>query len=168
MSVRVGPVVGPRRSWCTGPDSRSSGYCPYGPARASQSYGETVRNPTLGCPSFPMRGRTYPAATRVEEEVLHDDPSQAFRARPTPGGAASVAGPGPHAMRPYVRPARCRVPVGTATAHRYIAEAVDLLAALAPTLAEAVKAASTKSFVLADGALLPIDRIAADRPLYSG
>ncbi|MFF1738161.1 IS5 family transposase [Streptomyces sp. NPDC058247] len=58
--------------------------------------------------------------------------------------------------------------VGTSTAYRYIAEAVEVLAALAPTLAEAVKAASTKAFVILDGTLLPIDRIAADRPFYSG
>ncbi|MFD0445231.1 transposase family protein [Streptomyces indonesiensis] len=58
--------------------------------------------------------------------------------------------------------------VGTTTAYRYIAEAVDILAALAPTLAEAVRTASGKAFVILDGTLLPIDRIAADRPFYSG
>lgn len=35
--------------------------------------------------------------------------------------------------------------VGTTTAYRYITEAVNLLAALAPTPAEAVRAASTKA-----------------------
>ncbi|CAM5608341.1 IS5 family transposase OS=Streptomyces rutgersensis OX=53451 GN=F0345_23995 PE=3 SV=1 [Streptomyces diastaticus subsp. diastaticus] len=58
--------------------------------------------------------------------------------------------------------------VGTTTAYRYVTEAVDLLADLAPTLADAVRTASTKAFVLLDGTLLPIDRIAADRPFYSG
>jgi hypothetical protein len=58
--------------------------------------------------------------------------------------------------------------VGTTTAYRYITEAVDLLAALAPTLADAVRTASTKTYLLLDGTLLPIDRIAADRPFYSG
>ncbi|MCC9708463.1 IS5 family transposase [Streptomyces sp. MNU76] len=58
--------------------------------------------------------------------------------------------------------------IGTTTAYRYIAEAVDMLAALAPSLAEAARTASTKAFVLLDGTLLPIDRIAADRPFYSG
>ncbi|KUJ33282.1 transposase [Streptomyces sp. NRRL F-5122] len=58
--------------------------------------------------------------------------------------------------------------VGTSTVYRYISEAVDLLAALAPTLNEAVRAASAKAYVLLDGTLLPIDRIAADRPYYSG
>ncbi|WP_432033582.1 IS5 family transposase [Streptomyces antibioticus] len=58
--------------------------------------------------------------------------------------------------------------IGTTTAYRYVNEAVELLAALAPTLAEAVRAASMKAFVILDGTLLPIDRIAADRPFYSG
>jgi hypothetical protein len=58
--------------------------------------------------------------------------------------------------------------VGTTTAYRYITEAVGLLATLAPTLADAVKSASTKAFVILDGTLLPIDRLAADRPFYSG
>jgi hypothetical protein len=58
--------------------------------------------------------------------------------------------------------------IGTTTACRYVAEAVDVLAAFAPTLTEAMKTASTKAFVILDGTLLPIDRIAADRPFYSG
>jgi hypothetical protein len=58
--------------------------------------------------------------------------------------------------------------IGTSTVYRYGTEAVDLLAALAPTLKEAVRAASRKAFVLLDGTLLPIGRIAADQPFYSG
>ena len=45
---------------------------------------------------------------------------------------------------------------------------VELLAALAPSLDDAVRTASAKAFVILDGTLLPIDRIAADRPFYSG
>ncbi|MET8130081.1 IS5 family transposase [Streptomyces sp. NPDC005065] len=58
--------------------------------------------------------------------------------------------------------------VGTSTVARYVAEAVEVLAALAPDLATAVRAAARKAFVILDGTLLPIDRIAADRPYYSG
>ncbi|MET9914531.1 transposase family protein [Streptomyces sp. NPDC006476] len=58
--------------------------------------------------------------------------------------------------------------VGIATVYRYVREAVDILAALAPTLADAVRTAQTKAFVILDGTLLSIDRIAADRPYYSG
>ncbi len=58
--------------------------------------------------------------------------------------------------------------IGIATAYRCIREAVDVLAALAPTLAQAMRIARTKAFVILDGTLLPIDPIAADTPYYSG
>ncbi|WP_411129790.1 transposase family protein [Streptomyces sp. x-19] len=58
--------------------------------------------------------------------------------------------------------------IGVATVYRYIREAVDALAALAPSLAEAMRTIRTKAFVILDGTLLPIDRIAADTPYYSG
>ncbi|WP_327699800.1 transposase family protein [Streptomyces sp. NBC_00459] len=58
--------------------------------------------------------------------------------------------------------------IGIATAFRYIRGAVDILATLAPSLAEAMKTIRTKAFVILDGTLLPIDRIAADTPYYSG
>jgi hypothetical protein len=58
--------------------------------------------------------------------------------------------------------------IGIATVYRYVRETVDLLAALAPTLTDAVEAARVKAYVILDGTLLPIDRIAADRPYYSG
>ena len=58
--------------------------------------------------------------------------------------------------------------ISTTTAYRYVTEAVDLLAALTPGLTDAVRTASAKAFVILDGTLLPIDRITADRPFYSG
>ncbi|GFH77003.1 transposase [Streptomyces gougerotii] len=58
--------------------------------------------------------------------------------------------------------------IGTTTAYRYVTEAVELLAALAPGLTDAVRTASAKAYLILDGTLLPIDRIAADRPFYSG
>ena len=58
--------------------------------------------------------------------------------------------------------------IGIATVYRYVREAVDLLAAVAPTLADAVATAQTKAFAILDGTLLRIDRIGADRPFYSG
>ncbi len=58
--------------------------------------------------------------------------------------------------------------VGTTTAYRYVTEAVELLAGLAPSLADAVRTAPVKAYLILDGTLLPIDRIAADRPFYSG
>jgi len=60
--------------------------------------------------------------------------------------------------------------VGTATAWRYARETIALLAARAPKLRSALAAAKKAghAFVVIDGTLIPIDRVAADRPFYSG
>jgi hypothetical protein len=60
--------------------------------------------------------------------------------------------------------------VGVATAWRYVTETVRLLAARAPKLAPALHAAKKTghAFVIIDGTLIAIDRVAADRPFYSG
>jgi hypothetical protein len=60
--------------------------------------------------------------------------------------------------------------VGTTTAWRYVEEAVALLAARAPKLRKAVREAKRAgyAYVVLDGTLIPIDRVAADRPFYSG
>ncbi|MFF1696486.1 transposase family protein [Streptomyces sp. NPDC058257] len=58
--------------------------------------------------------------------------------------------------------------IGIATVYRYIREAVEVLSTLAPTLTEAMKTIRAKTFVILDGTPLPIDRIAADTPYYSG
>jgi hypothetical protein len=49
-------------------------------------------------------------------------------------------------------------------------EVVELLAARAPRLRKAVRDAkkAEHAYVVLDGALIPIDRVAADRPFYSG
>ena len=60
--------------------------------------------------------------------------------------------------------------VGTATAWRYVNETVALLAASAPKLRKAVRDAKKAghAYVVVDGTLIAIDRVAADRPFYSG
>src|SRR5436190_3657835 len=60
--------------------------------------------------------------------------------------------------------------VGTATAWRYVTETVGLLAARSPKLRTALQAAKAAghAYVVIDGTLIPIDRVAADRPFYSG
>jgi hypothetical protein len=58
--------------------------------------------------------------------------------------------------------------VSTATAWRYVSETVTLLAARAPKLCGALRAARRYAYVVLDGTLIPIDRVAADRPFYSG
>ena len=60
--------------------------------------------------------------------------------------------------------------IGRTTAWRYLNETVELLAARAPRLRQAVRDAERAghAYVILDGTLIPIDRVAADRPFYSG
>jgi hypothetical protein len=60
--------------------------------------------------------------------------------------------------------------VDTATAWRYVRETVCLLAARAPKPRGALPAANKAghALVVLDGTLIRIDRLAADRPFYSG
>lgn len=62
--------------------------------------------------------------------------------------------------------------IGVATVYRYVREAVDLLAGLAPDLPTATGVAAGKAYVILDGTLVRIDRVGmatgADRPSYSG
>ena len=66
----------------------------------------------------------------------------------------------------------CGFAVGVSTAYRYVREGLTLLAALAPTRAQAIDVARGKAYVILDGSLLRIDRVAmasrGDRPFYSG
>ena len=62
--------------------------------------------------------------------------------------------------------------VGTTTVFRYIREGIDVLAAVAPTLDQALDVARRKAFVILDGTLISIDRIGMasgyDRAFFSG
>src|SRR4051794_7880173 len=49
--------------------------------------------------------------------------------------------------------------IGTSTVYRYVREALTLLAAMTPTLEQAIEVASKKAFVILDGTLLRIDRV---------
>ncbi|WP_328424288.1 transposase family protein [Streptomyces sp. NBC_00443] len=57
--------------------------------------------------------------------------------------------------------------VSEATAWRYVDETVEVLAAWAPGLHEALVGVGEGDFVIVDGTLIPTDRIAADEPYYS-
>jgi hypothetical protein len=57
--------------------------------------------------------------------------------------------------------------VSTATAGRYVTEAVDILAGQAPTLLDALQDHDPDEFLILDGTLIRTDRVAADEPYYS-
>ncbi len=58
--------------------------------------------------------------------------------------------------------------IGTTTAWRYVRDSVDLLAALADDVDAAVARAARLAYAILDGTLIPIDRLADERPYYSG
>jgi len=58
--------------------------------------------------------------------------------------------------------------IGISTAWRYVRRAVDLLAALADDLNTAVDRAAALVYAILDGTLVPIDRVADQKPYYSG
>lgn len=57
--------------------------------------------------------------------------------------------------------------VSTATAWRYVDETLDVLAAWAPGLHEALVGLGEGDFVIVDGTLVGTDRVRADEPYYS-
>jgi hypothetical protein len=58
--------------------------------------------------------------------------------------------------------------IGIATVYRYVREAVHLLAAQAPDLRQVIERAVGLWYLILDGTLIRIDRVAEDRPYYSG
>jgi hypothetical protein len=58
--------------------------------------------------------------------------------------------------------------IGTSTAWRYVSETVGLLAARSSSRALATAKDAGHAYVVIDGTLIPIDRVAAERPFYSG
>ena len=65
------------------------------------------------------------------------------------------------------RPSPSWPPVGSAShRHRYVTETVALLAARSPKLRQALRDAKKAghAYLVLDGTLIPIDRVAADRP----
>ncbi|MFE4424602.1 transposase family protein [Streptomyces sp. NPDC056817] len=58
--------------------------------------------------------------------------------------------------------------IGVATAWRYVREAVDLLAAAADDLATVMDRIRKLAYAILDGTLIPIDRVADQKPYYSG
>jgi hypothetical protein len=62
----------------------------------------------------------------------------------------------------------CGFEIGVTTAWRYVREAIDLLATTADDLEAAMIRIRLLAYVILDGTLIPIDRVADQKPYYSG
>ncbi|WP_347876999.1 transposase family protein [Micromonospora sp. KC606] len=58
--------------------------------------------------------------------------------------------------------------IGTTTAWRYVREAITLLAALADDINACAVRVARLAYAILDGTLIPIDRVAEQRPYYLG
>src|SRR4051812_15395925 len=86
------------------------------------------------------------------------------RARtPSPAGSGSPA----QRRHTYTRLA-AGFQIGVATAWRYVQEAIALLTAAADDLDTAMARIRLLAYAILDGTLIPIDRVADQKPYYSG
>jgi hypothetical protein len=58
--------------------------------------------------------------------------------------------------------------IGISTVWRYLREGIDLLAAATDSLEQVMARVVALAYAILDGTLIPIDRVAEDRPYYSG
>jgi len=124
--------------------------------------------------------RSFRAILPCRPAVVTPHPQLRGRSgRPSPGGARwHRLNPGQQALLVLVHLRKGETyaevaagfGVGVATAWRYITESVALLARRAPKLGQALRAAREAGhpYLVLDGTLIRIDRLAADRPYYSG
>jgi hypothetical protein len=120
----------------------------------------------------------YPAALPLSRQTLSYTAGVIRRHRRQIGSAWRKLNPGQQALLvlAYLRKGETFADlaagfgVGTATAWRYVTETVGLLAARSPKLGKALAQANKAghAYVVIDGTLIAIDRLAADRPFYSG
>src|SRR5512135_1486089 len=120
----------------------------------------------------------YPAALPLSSQTLNYAAGVIRRHRRQIGSCWRKLSPGQQALLvlAYLRKGETFAElaagfgVGTATAWRYVSETTALLAARSPKLRRALADAKKAghAYVVIDGTLIPVDRVAADRPFYSG
>ena len=130
-------------------------------------------------PHLPPRGSDafYPAALPLSRQTLDYTARIIRRYRNQIGSPWRKLNPGRQALLvlAYLRKGETFAElaagfgIGTATAWRYVTQTVALLAARSPKLRQALRDAKKagNAYLVLDGTLIPIDRVAADRPFYS-
>jgi hypothetical protein len=117
----------------------------------------------------------YRAALPLSRQTLHYLSGIIRRHRKKIGSLWRLLAPGRQALLvlAYLRKGDTFAELGAGfevsdtTAWRYVEETIELLAQRAPKLAAALRAAKAcgHAYLVLDGTLIPIDRLAADRPL---
>ena len=120
----------------------------------------------------------YPAALPLSRQTLDYTAGMIRRHRRQIGSCWRKLSPGRQALLvlAYLRKGETFAElaagfgISTATAWRYVNESVALLAARSPKLRQALREAKKAghAYLVIDGTLIPIDRVAADRPFDSG
>ena len=119
---------------------------------------------------------SYPAAIPLSTRTLnhlaglirrHRDQRRSRWRRLDPGRQALLALAHLRNGDTYTRLA-CGFEIGVTTAWRYVREAIDLLAATADDLVAAMSRIRRLAYAILDGTLIPIDRVADQKPYYSG
>ena len=110
---------------------------------------------------------SYPSGMNVSSRVLTTlaDTLRQHRNERATRWRKLTAGPQALLVVAYLRKGEtyselaCGFHIGTSTVYRYLREAIGLLAAMAPTLEQAIAVAGWTAFVILDGTLLRIDRV---------
>jgi hypothetical protein len=120
----------------------------------------------------------YRAALRLSLPTLNYTAGLIRRHRKRIGSKGRLLNPSQQALLVLVYLRKCDTfaelaaafAVSTATAWRYVNETVELLAARSARLDQALRSAKRagNAYVVLDGTVIPIDRVAEDRPFYSG
>jgi hypothetical protein len=119
---------------------------------------------------------SYPAAIPLSTRTLnylaglirrHRDQRRSRWRRLDPGRQALLALAHLRNGDTYTRLA-CGFEIGVSTAWRYVREAIDLLAAACDGLDTAMNRIRRLAYAILNGTLIPIDRVADQKPYYSG
>jgi hypothetical protein len=138
--------------------------------------GRTAKSTKTRCPDREPRHAVIP----VHDLVVQPDPEPPRRPhrshrqqrksrwrRPNPGRQALLALAHLRNGDTYTRLA-AGFEIGIATAWRYVQEAIALLGAAADDLDTAMRRIRQLAYAILDGTLIPIDRVADQKPYYSG
>ena len=107
------------------------------------------------------------SACRAGFRARHRDQRRSRWRRLDPGRQALLALAHLRNGDTYTRLA-CGFEIGVSTAWRYVQEAINLLSAAAEDLATAMDRIRQLAYAILDGTLIPIDRVADQKPYYSG